>query len=108
MTNRRGEFFPEARVGGRSVGAGSAVFEKSRLAPYFPSAGSVGGLRALNAFGSFCFRVSTGANRSPVFFSRRRACSGLNESSWGFLRRFNSSQLTGIETKGCARFPRIE
>ena len=61
--------------------------------------------------GSFCFRVSTSAHRSPTLASRASAASGSKVSDAISRRRTarrNSSQVTGIETYGSDRLARSE
>jgi hypothetical protein len=65
----------------------------------------------MNAGGSFCFTLRTGANRSPDFSIRATASRGVkNSESMSFLRcaRSSSSQVTGIDTNGSSRFARSE
>jgi hypothetical protein len=65
----------------------------------------------MNALGSFCFRVRTGAKRSPSFFTRFRVSLGEKyrlSLSFFFAARSSSSHVTGTEINGSSRLPRIE
>src|SRR5213595_3014314 len=60
-------------------------------------------LHGSNFFGSFCLSFSTGAKRSPIFFTRSRVLSERNfrRSAFFFFRQLaTSSHVTGVETVG--------
>src|SRR5689334_9610515 len=59
--------------------------------------------QSFHFFGSFCFSFSTGAKRSPFFFTRATVWSDRNfsKSAFFFFKQFStSSQVTGVETVG--------
>src|ERR1043166_6839903 len=112
MTNSRR--FP-CLLGCGIDGGGSGVLLKLRFCLYVSKEVTLLGLflfvasplSSRNGLGNDCFKLNSGAKRSPTFFSLLTAVSGSKKSSDGsrLLTAFRSSaQVTGIATNGTSPF----
>src|SRR5437016_11513276 len=102
-----GHFVDDVRPGSFSLLVTGSKRERFRNSNWRDKAKSA---HSFHFFGGFCFSFSTGAKRSPIFFTRSRVFSERNFKRSGFLffrQVATSSQLTGVETVGSS-FARSE